>query len=446
MTGASLLDLLGKGAPSRDIYSETFYPRLHLGWSDLASLIGGRYHYIEGPDPELYDLAHDPGEKVNRRDQERRTAAALRASLKPYDRNLQAPRDDPETARKLASLGYLGGSAAVTHGPLPDPKAQSRVIAEIDDAFGHLAAGETEQAIAGFKRLVADNPGMEDTWDNLGLALQKQGRHEEATAAFAQALKLSNGSPSVAIAAAGSLIALGRFDEAREHAELARKANPAGTNDILAQIALARHDIPGALDLMRKAIDAGAAGPQLRRRYVLLLAGQGDPQKALTALQPLADRGDPEAINALATSLSDLGRNAEAEALLRKLAATQPKNARAHELLGMVALRLDRTAEARDELRRALDLDGKSASAWNTLGVALFRLEGPEAALAAWQKSVAFDPTQYDALLNIGLVAAQAGRRAEAARALKQFLATAPADRFGEDRAKARGLLREIGG
>jgi hypothetical protein len=48
--------------------------------------------------------------------------------------------------------------------------------------------------------------------------------------------------------------------------------------------------------------------------------------------------------------------------------------------------------------------------------------------------------------LNIGLVAAQAGRRAEAARALKQFLATAPADRFGEDRTKARGILREIGG
>jgi Tfp pilus assembly protein PilF len=59
---------------------------------------------------------------------------------------------------------------------------------------------------------------------------------------------------------------------------------------------------------------------------------------------------------------------------------------------------------------------------------------------------VALDPTQYDALLNIGLVAAQAGRRAEASRALKQFLATAPSDRFGEDRQKARGLLQEIGG
>jgi len=447
MTGIPLLDLLGKAAPSRDIYSETFYPRLHLGWSDLASLIGGRYHYIEGPDPELYDLAHDHGERVNLRDRERRTFAALRTALKPYDRNLQAPRADPETARKLASLGYLGGSAAASQGgPLPDPKGQTRVLGEIDDAFGHLAAGETEPAIAGFKRLVAANPKMEDIWDNLGLALQKEGRHEEASAAFAQALKLSNGAPSVAIAAASSLIALGRLDEARKHAELAMKMNPAGAYDILVQIALARHDTPGALELMRRAVELGVAGQQLRHRYVLLLAGQGDPQQALTALKPLADRGDPDAINALATSLSDLGRHQEAEALLAKLALSQPENARTHELLGMVALRLDRPVDARVQLRRALDLDGKSASAWNTLGVALFRLEGPEAALAAWQKSVALDPTQYDALLNIGLVAAQAGHRPEAARALKQFLATAPADRFGEDRAKARGILREIGG
>src|SRR5262249_21954771 len=124
----------------------------------------------------------------------------------------------------------------------------------------------------------------------------------------------------------------------------------------------------------------------------------------------------------------------------------QPGNARAHELLGMVALRLERPEEARAELRRSLELDGNSPSAWNTLGVALYRLEGPGPALDAWQKAVALDRTQYEALLNVGLVAAQAGRRAEASRALKQFLATAPADRFGEDRQKARGLLQQIGG
>ena len=42
-------------ASSRRIYAETLYPRLHLGWSELASLTDGRWHYIEAPRPEIYD-------------------------------------------------------------------------------------------------------------------------------------------------------------------------------------------------------------------------------------------------------------------------------------------------------------------------------------------------------------------------------------------------------
>jgi choline-sulfatase len=448
MTGLPLLDVLGGKAPAREIYSETFYPRLHLGWSDLASLIGGRYHYIDGPDPELYDLERDRGETANLRDRERRTFAALRSAIKPYDRTLAPPHaaQDQETMQKLASLGYLGGSSAITRGTLPDPKSQRQALAGLEEAFEHVQAGDDAAAAASFERLVAANPRMADVWAFLAFTLQRQKRHEEASRAFEKALSLSNGTPSLAVAAAASLIALGRLDDARAHAELAMKGNPGGAYDILVQVALARHDEKGALDLIQRAVDSGVASPSLRQRYVLLLAGQGDPQQAIAALKPLADRGDPEAIGALATALSDTGRNPEAEALLTQLLARQPGNARAHELLGMVTLRLDRTAEARSELERSLALDGKRASAWNTLGVALYRLEGPGPALTAWQKSVALDPTQYDALLNIGLVAAQAGRRAEASRALHQFLATAPADRFAEDRQKARGLLQEIGG
>jgi len=447
LTGLSLLDLRNGRTPERQLYAETFYPRLHLGWSDLASLIGGRYHLIEGPDPELFDLEKDPAERANLRDQERRALAALRGDLKGYDRDLKPPHAaDPETARKLASLGYLGGTSALRRGTLPDPKSQKPALAAVEDAFTHFQAGETAAAIEGFQRLVAQNPEMADIWGYLAMSLQKLGRHQEASGAFEHALKLSNGAPSVAIAAAANLLALGKLDEAAEHADLARKGNPAGANDILVQVALARHDVKGAKEIMQRAVAAGQASAELRRRYVLLLAGEGEPQQAIAALQPLADGGDPEATLALATALSDSGRNPEAQARLETFLKSQPENARAHELLGMVALRLERPADARTELERSLALDGKSASAWNTLGVALYRLEGPAAALAAWQKAVALDPTQYDALLNIGMVAAKAGRRAEAVQALKRFLATAPADRFGEDRAKARGILREIGG
>ena len=46
----------------RRLYAETYYPRLHLGWSDLRSLVDDRWQYIEGRRRELYDLAADSRE------------------------------------------------------------------------------------------------------------------------------------------------------------------------------------------------------------------------------------------------------------------------------------------------------------------------------------------------------------------------------------------------
>lgn len=105
---------------------------------------------------------------------------------------------------------------------------------------------------------------------------------------------------------------------------------------------------------------------------------------------------------------------------------------------------MDQPEVARTELRQALALNAELPITWNTLGVALFRLEGAAAALDAWERSVALDPRQYDALFNIGLVAAQAGRPAQARQALTRFVATAPPARFGDDIRKARQLLAQL--
>ena len=75
------------GGEARPIYSETLYPRIHLGWSELRSLIDGRYHYIEGPSPELYDLERDPGEARNLITIERRDGV----TAAPGDAGLPAP-------------------------------------------------------------------------------------------------------------------------------------------------------------------------------------------------------------------------------------------------------------------------------------------------------------------------------------------------------------------
>jgi choline-sulfatase len=64
LPGRSLLELEEEGdAAERVIYAETFFPRIHFGWSPLLSAIRFPYHLIHGPDPELYHLGRDPGRR-----------------------------------------------------------------------------------------------------------------------------------------------------------------------------------------------------------------------------------------------------------------------------------------------------------------------------------------------------------------------------------------------
>jgi arylsulfatase A-like enzyme len=58
--------LFAADAPTQEpAYSETFYPFSSFGWSPLHALESGRFHYIDAPKPELYDLESDPGETTN---------------------------------------------------------------------------------------------------------------------------------------------------------------------------------------------------------------------------------------------------------------------------------------------------------------------------------------------------------------------------------------------
>ncbi len=460
LDGASLLPALGgageSAAAAQPAYAEAYYGRLHFGWSELTSLVGGpgdRFHYIEAPQPELYDLAADPGETRNVLAGERRTFAALKGEMASYRTPLAPPTPaDAETVAKLASLGYLGGGAVARTGPLPDPKTQQATMRAMETALDHMSAGRFAAAVPVFERALAANPRMTDAWTLLAKAYAKLGRNGDAADAYERAMKLAGGSPELALPAAGALLAAGRLDEARRHAELALAASPQPAYEILVRVAVARHDEAGALALMRRAVAAGRASPALRAQLGIHLEESGAPAEALAILAPLAasagmaadTAADSPTLNALGMALSDTGKQEEATAMLERAVGKDPRDALGYQGLGIVALRREQPRQAADALHRALALDARLATSWNNLGVALYTLEGPAAALAAWEKAVELDGEQYDALFNIGLVAATSGRRDEARRALRRFVATAPPARFGADLAKARGMLKEI--
>jgi choline-sulfatase len=451
LRGESLLDLAGAGerpagGPARPIYSETLGPRLHFGWSELTSLIEGRLHLQDGPQPELFDLAADPGETRNRLAGERRGFAAMRETIRGIYQPPAPPQPvDAETAHKLAALGYVASSGALTRGPLPDPRGRRAELATFDAAMHEAGERHWQVAAALFERLLAANPRMADVQVLLASAYQQLGRTQEAARCYERAVAAADGAPATALLAARGLLQLGRFGEAETLDALARGAAPAESAALAAEIALARHDPEAALAELRRAGGERAA-PALRRAVGAALAEAGRPQEALALLEPLAAGGDPATLDALATALADSGREREAAAVAARVLAAQPRDARAHQVLGTVALHEEQPAEARRQLDLAVAIDPHLAVAWNGLGVARFRLEGPGAALAAWRQAVAIDPDYLDALLNIGMVSAAVGRKAEAREALLRFVAKAPPGRFGPDLVKARSLLRELGG
>ena len=168
---------------------------------------------------------------------------------------------------------------------------------------------------------------MVDAWEFLARALQRSGKTDEALAAYQQALKVSNGSPQIAVAAASLYFDLGRLDEAETHAKMAVATHPSFAHGLLAQIALQRNDLDLAEKEARAAMDEKSLrlGPMITLAEVLHArkddAGALDLTRKAAELYNQREAKDPELIRGLALIhgklLADQGDAAGAESRLQ---------------------------------------------------------------------------------------------------------------------------------
>lgn len=254
------LTRLDAGAEPRAIVSETVYPRLHMGWSDLLSLIEYPSHLISGPDPELYDLARDAAEAKNQRDENRREFHRLRQALEPFRTALAEPTaEDAETMAKLAALGYVGGARKPATGDLPDPKSKLGVLETLGSAGELLRAKRFAEAAAAFEKVTRDNPEIVQAWTQLAAARERMQQDDAAIAAYRHAMELTGGAANVALPLAGVYRRKGEFEEARRHAQLAMESSPLQAHLVLSSVALAAGDPVLAEREARAALGAGGA-------------------------------------------------------------------------------------------------------------------------------------------------------------------------------------------
>jgi arylsulfatase A-like enzyme/Flp pilus assembly protein TadD len=361
LAGIPLITAQGE-PPVRRIYSETLYPRLHLGWSDLASLEDDRYHYIEAPRSELYDLIADPAERNDLSAGLPPAFRSMRIALSQMSRPVQAPGSaDPEQVKKLAALGYLSGSPTdLTARDLPDPKDRIGAVEELKQAFGELKNQRYEEAARLFNALVKQNPRMVDVWQLLAQADLKLSRDEEAHQALVQAAKLSPGNPQVLLALSEYFRVIGDFKQARQHAELARDAGALDARENLARIALAQGDSKTAETEARAALQEH---PNRRIPHLILarvMRDQGKLPEALAEINEAVRLARPFqpplfSLNYLKGDvLARLSRNAEARAAFLQEIQDFPDSAQAYTALAVLYASEGNDREARRTLENCL--------------------------------------------------------------------------------------------
>lgn len=383
--------LLGAIDPERVIYSETFLPRFHFGWSELQSVIRGSYHHIRAPRPELYDVATDPREQTNILSEQRRVYASLRQELDRLVTDVQSPAlVSGEEAEKLAALGYIGSMRDET-GPLPDPKDRIGDLERMREASAAEANGNVAEAVRIYQALLEENPRFTDAWVRLAALYEASGDSEEAEAAYRRAIETAPSlAPGFALSLGNLQLRMRKLDEAAAHANLAlsRASAAGGARLLLARIALTRGDLAEA----EREAQIAAQDPSRRREAVVVGAqvrvAQGQFVEALQLLESLrGERGAepvPDLESTRGDALARMNRADEAVSAFRAEIATFPKNREAHTRLAVLLVAMSRERDAERVLEEMYAKNPSRATA--KLAADTWRVVENEAAARRWQK------------------------------------------------------------
>ena len=375
-------DLLG-ATTATDSYFESLSASLNRGWAPLVGMIHDGRKYIDLPLPELYDLAADPKETRNLADADRRDVFAIRTLLAAGAPHAQDAKRTVDDAQK-AQLLSLGYISG---------SAEKKSYTAADDP----------------KNLVGVDNELHDV-----VALYQTGRLPQAIELLRAILKKS---PQIKVA-----------------------------EEMLAFMLQQNENPSAAIEMLQRAISAGAANQAMKVRLGMLLSATGQAKEALEVLRPFASTTDPDILNAYGIALADSGDLRGAAETFQRALSIDHTNATAYQNLGVVALRAGDVDGARANLGKALALNDRMPVALNLMGVLEAKSGHADAAIDWWRRAVKADPRLYDALYNLAIVSSRAGRNDVARQSLRQFIDTAPPQRYADDIVTARALLAQLGG
>jgi arylsulfatase A-like enzyme/cytochrome c-type biogenesis protein CcmH/NrfG len=318
----------------RILYGETFMPRIHFNWSELRGSENTKYHFIDAPRPELYDLAKDPGEVHNLFTEKKAVAEEMRAKLVGMIRDYSPGKElaektglDPALMERLKSLGYAGFSGGsdptITSRNLPDPKDRVAVYELISDAIADSQHGRYQESIEKLKTVAKTEPNSVPAHYLQGLDFYHLKMFAEAVDELQKTVQLS---PDYALA----LFNLGM---AQAHA-----------GQIDAAIATLQRTLQLDATNFEAAYNLGVAFIQKKQ-----LEPAAAAFRQSVTINPELARGH----RALGETLLYLDKLDDAIAELRRAVELAPREAIMHEALAKALAAKGLTAEADEETRRA---------------------------------------------------------------------------------------------
>jgi tetratricopeptide (TPR) repeat protein len=265
---------------------------------------------------------------------------------------------------RLAALGYVGNTNATslsTPGDsLPDPKDKAAVLERYREGTELAGRMRFAEAIVAYKAALAADPEMGDVWTQLAQAYIRLGRSADAVDAYRHVIERDPKDAGALTGAAGELLRMHRYDEAKKYAELAVSVAPANAHELLARIAVSQNDAAAA---RREAQLAQQTDPTLPMPEIVegtLLYNQGRYADCLPhfakAAQTLQRRTlqVPDVNYYIGDSLARLERYPEAERFLKAEIAVFPFNTRARAALAMLYRATGRDAESEQAIAELL--------------------------------------------------------------------------------------------
>ncbi len=334
--GRSLLSALRGEKIDRDrtLYGETFLPRLHFNWSELRGAENAKYHFIDAPRPELYDLTKDPGELRNLFPEKKAVAEEMRAKLAGLIREYSAGKElaektglDPALMERLKSLGYAGfsggGDPTITNRDLPDPKDRIATYELISDAIADSQHGRYPESIEKLKAAIKTEPQSVSAHYLQGLNYYRSKMFPEAVDELQKTVQLS---PDYSLA----IFNLGM---AQAHAG----------------------QIDPAIATLQRALQLDSSNFEAAYNLGVAFIQKKELQPAAEAFQrSIAINPDlARSHHALGETLMYLDRLDDAIAELRKAVELAPQEPAIHRSLAQALAAKGLTAEANQELRRA---------------------------------------------------------------------------------------------